>query len=418
MKVLLKQARIVDEGSKFHLKKKDILIEKGVIKEIKDKISASKSIKEISGKDLHVSLGWTDLKANFCDPGFEHKETVRTGLKAAEAGGYTHVGILPSTLPVVDGKSQIEYLLKQGEGSVCSVHAIGAITEGMKGENLSEMYDMYQTGARLFSDDLVPVNSGIMYRALLYSKNFGGRVMAFSRNQFVSGKGQVNEGMASTKTGLKADPSISEIIEIERNIRLLEYTEGRLHLTGVSTAEGVDLIRKAKKKGLDLTCDVHASHLIFNEEDVLGFDSNYKLLPPLRFESDRKKLWKGVLDGTIDCIVSDHRPMDKEEKDIEFDNAEFGTISLQTVFASLQEAKEFDLESVIKALTKGRSMVGLEEKSIAEGAAADLTIFSTKEKWTLTKGNIESKTLNSPFLDKELTGKVIGVYNNGRLASK
>lgn len=418
MKFVIRQAQIVDPNSTWNGKRADLLIEDERIVEIANKIDTSTDI-EIVQEGLCVSIGWVDLKAHFCDPGEEHKSTIQSGLDAAAFGGFTHVAILPSTKPVLDNKTSVEYVLRRAENHVTSVHPIGSITKKMDGQALAEMYDMNMSGSTLFSDDLTPVTGGILYRALLYTKNFGATIVTFPHDKSISGGGMVNEGEASTKTGLKADPTIAEIIQLERNIRLLEYTGGTLHVTGVSCAESVDLIRNAKAKGLAISTDVHAQHLIYNETAVLNFDVNFKLMPPLRKESDRLALWAGVKDGTIDCIVSDHRPNDSEETDLEFDHANFGNITLQTLFSELATCPEFELNAVVKALTeKSRALLQLEETAIEIGNKADLTLFSMHMPWQFTTDNLLTNTSNSPVIGKEFSTGVVGVFNNGKFALK
>jgi dihydroorotase len=281
MRILIQQAKINDGQSPYNGQVKDLLIENGIITQIEDKIKTDVDQK-ISAQNLQVSVGWVDLKANFCEPGYEHKETIETGALAAERGGFTHVCVSPATLPAIDNKAQIEFIKNKNNFSTTRLFPIGCISAGRQGEELAELYDMHQSGAVLFSDDNRHLSSGLLYRALYYVQNFNGKVCVFSTDSSFSKKAQVNEGLASAHTGLKGNPHVAEIMAIERNLRLLEYTNGQLHINNLSTAEGVELIREAKQKGLTVTADVSVNHLIFNETVVLDFDSNFKVNPPYR----------------------------------------------------------------------------------------------------------------------------------------
>ena len=419
MIVLIRAAKVVDPNSKYNNKVVDILIEKGIIQDIGKNLTVPKDADIIEEKGLHVSPGLFDLHVNFGDPGFEWKEDMQTGMLAAAKGGFTGVLCMPSTLPVIDTKSQVEYIQKMSTGNVVNVHPAGSITKNLKGQELTEMFDMNRSGALAFTDDKNSIqHAGVMKLALLYAKNFGGIIMNQANDKSISKDGQMNEGVTSTLLGLKGIPSLAEELMIARDIKLAEYTEGRLHFSCISTASSVELIRAAKKQGLKITADVAIHNLVLDETVCKGFDTRNKVNPALRTQKDIKALLKGLKDGTIDAICTDHTPQDIEHKKIEFDNAEFGMIGLQTAFSlACQLEQEIGLEGIIyKMAINPRKVLGLEVPEVNIEKAANLCLFNPSTEWTLEEIDILSKSKNTPFLGKTLKGKVVGVVNNGILS--
>jgi len=414
MKILLKQAKIIDASSAYHNKCKDILIEKGKIIEIQDQIKEDKKYQVIASKHLHVSKGWIDLKANFCDPGHEYKETIDSGLDKAAKGGFTQVGILPSTEPVMDQKISIDSVMRKASTNLTGIIPMGCLTKKMQGKELAELYDMQKAGAALFTDDRISTDAGVLSNALMYAQNFSGKIVVSLGNSSLSKNTQVNEGDASLKTGLKGDPHISEIIEIERHLRVLEYSGGNLHISGVSTQEGADLIAKAKKKGLSITAEVHVMNLCFDESEVLSFNTRFKTLPPLRNKKDLKGLLKALVGGAIDCVVSNHRPTDADEKEVDFESAAFGAPHIQTVFAALNTNTSLGLIDLIAILSdRPADTLGISVNAIEKDCITNMTIFDPSEKFD---SNLLSKKdkLYSPFDLSKLQGKVIGVFRDGK----
>lgn len=417
MKVLIKQAKILDSSSEFNGEIKDVLLINGKISDISNEIkSTDNNTVQIRSKNIHLSKGWIDLKAHFCDPGDEYKETLSSGLDGAASGGFTHVAVLPSTKPVIDHKSLVEYVLRKSESHAVELIPMACITKSMQGRELSEMNDLKNAGAILFSDDSSTPEAQTLKNALLYGDNHECKIIVNSFNNSLSSEIQVNEGMASLKTGLKADPEISEIIEIEKHIRLVEYTEGSLHLSGISTKEGLKLIKAAKKKGLKITADVHVMNLCFNESKVVDFDTSYKTLPVLRSQKNVEALWKGLEDNTIDFVVSDHRPSVKEDKEREFEDATFGAPQLQTLFSALNSKNTLQLEKLVQILSDNtRNFIQKPSPSIKIGNLADLTIFDPSVEFSFDSNQRKENILYSPFQHDKLTGKVLGIVNNNKL---
>jgi len=414
MSLLLKNCLIYDRQSSHHLKKIHILIDKGIIQSIG---SASANAKEFDLKGAIVTPGWVDLNANFTDPGLEHKEDLISGSKAAQFGGITDVALLPNTTPVVETKSDVEYI-KSKSGHPINLHPIAALSESTSGENLTEMLDLRDAGAIAFSDGMKPIwNSELLLKALQYIQKFDGLIISRSSDAHLGRNTQMHEGKTSTSLGMRGEPAISEKLQIANQLEILRYAGGRLHFTMISTAEGLKLIKGAKKDGLKVTCDVGINHLQFTDQDVSNFDTNYKITPPYRTEADRKALIKGVNDGTIDAIVSGHQPQDRESKFLEFDRASPGVISLQTLFSVLVSLKdELDLEAAIDKLTHGpRKILGLEPVSITKGSMACLAFFDSDIEWTLDEKSNKSKSQNSPFWNAPLKGKSLGIFINNKL---
>ncbi len=413
--MLLKNVTIIDPTSTHHGKQMDILIEDGLIQKIAKNIPA-KNNKIIKGKNLHVSLGWMDIGAQVCDPGLEHREDLESVSQAAMAGGYTGIACFPNSSPAIHNKSQVQYIIKNTKGGLVDFHPIAAVSENCKGKDITEMYDMEAAGAVAFSDGANPISdSGMMMRALQYVKPFEGLVINHPQDETTAHSGMMHEGVMSTSLGMKGIPSLSEELMIIRDIYLAEYTDSKLHIHNVSTAKSVRLIKAAKKKKIKITASVAALNLAYTDEALHEFDSNLKVLPPLREESDIKAIKKGLKDGTIDCITSNHRPWHIEAKDLEFPYAEFGAIGLETTFGLVQKCLEDNLsltDLIDKLSYSPRRILGLKSPTIKKGMKANLTIFIPSSNYIFEEKNIYSKSKNTPLIGKELKGKIIGVVNN------
>lgn len=414
MKILLRQVRIIDPSSPFHQQTTDIFIENGIIKEV-GQLNIPTS-QQINVEGLHISTGWLDIFSNFCDPGFEFKETLETGSNAAAAGGYTDVMLLPNTNPVVHNKAGIEYIVQRSKDFAVSIHPIAAITKNAEEKELAEMYDMHQSGAVAFSNGTCPVqSSGLLLKALQYLKAIDKTIIQVPDDRSVSPSGLMNEGIVSTQLGLPGKPAIAEDLMIARDIELAKYTNSKIHFTGISTAKSVELIKQAKKEGVLVTCSVTPYHLCFTDEDLVDYDTNLKVNPPLRTKEDQQALKQALLDGTIDCIATHHLPQDMDHKIVEFEYAHFGMIGLETSFAAIRTYfPELGLDKTIDLLSNNpRSVFDLQTNSIKKNSEACLTLFLPEEKWKVE--TLHSKSKNSPFIGKQLTGKPLGIINKDKV---
>ena len=414
MTILLKQVTIADPQSKHNGLTTDIFIENGVIVSIESN-SSKKADQTIECNGAYVSGGWVDVFSNFCDPGFEFKETLQSGMAAAAAGGYTRVLVMGDTKPVTDNKAQVAYIHAAGNHAHVTLHPIGAITKKMEGQSLAEMYDMRASNAVAFSDGMHPVQSpGVFLKALQYVKAFDGILIQIPIDKSIAANGLMHEGIISTQMGLPGLPAVAEELMVKRDIDLLRYTNSKLHITGVSSATTIELIRAAKKEGLAISCSVTPTHLFYCDEDMTTYNTNLKVIPPVRTKADRDALRAAVVDGTIDCIASHHAPQDWDHKVCEFEYAEFGNIGLQTTYATIEQTVPNLKPEQISNLLSGnaRQIFGLPVVSIEVGQTAELTVFNRKGTTTLTSKNNKSKSSNSAFMDMSLNGAVIATVHN------
>ncbi len=416
MNLLIKKATIYQRGNKHHLKQRDILIKKGKISKIASSIS-DKTSKVISSSNLSVSAGWVDMRTNFREPGHEYKEGLQNGLKAASAGGFTGVVTMPTTYPVVDNNTTVQFLKNNSSSNSTEIFPAGSISKGLKGTQLCEFHDMSESGAVAFTEDTALLTTtNLMSKALEYSKTLGKLVYSFPYDPHLVSNGQMNEGKTSTLLGMRGIPHVSEEIQLSRDIQLLRHFGGKLHVVAISTAESVNMIKSAKKEGLAISCSIHAHQLSFIDEVISGFDSRYKVLPPFRTEKDRKALIKGLKTGVIDAICSGHEPEDIEEKKKEFTEAAFGISSLETAFsaAATELKRDYSLEKLVENFADNpREILNLDTAEISEGKMANITIFDPTTKWTFNRESMISKSKNTPYQEMEFTGKVIGVINRG-----
>ena len=406
MKILLKDATLINEKSSFHNQKKDVLVVDGILVQIEDQIIIEDA-KIIEHEDLHLSSGWFDPCISFGEPGYEERETLANGLLTASKSGFTHILLNPDTHPALDSFTDVSHILQQGLNKATALHVSASLSEGSQGKNLAPLFEMHKAGAMAFGDfNQTLKNPNLLRIALDYVQSFDGLIQAYPLDSNLSNNGQMHEGEISTNLGLKAIPYIAETTSLARDIQLLEYTQGRIHIPYISTAMSVELIRNAKKNGLNISCGVPIAHLHATEENLREFDTNFKIIPPLRNRKDQRALREGLLDGTIDMVTSLHQPLNPELKELEFVRAKEGSIGLEAAFGIL--LNYFPLDKSIAFLTRGKTTFKIEDFGFKIGCPADFTFFSPKGNSKLKKANLYSSSKNCLFLDSTIKGTVYG----------
>lgn len=417
MNLLIKQAKIIDQSSSFHNQLVDVKVTNGLIALIAQNIVNDQNYQELHLENLHLSQGWFDSSVCFGEPGFEDYETIANGLTVAAKSGFTSIALQPNTHPIIDNQAMIQFVKSKAKNAATDLYPIGAFTINAAGKDMSEMYDMKNAGAVAFGDYGKGIsNANLLKIGLEYVQDFDSLLIPFCQDDFVASNGFANESEATINLGFKTNPSLAEILHVSRNLLLLEYTGGKLHLPTLSSAQSIDLVREAKAKGLKVTCSVSVHHLALTDHELSSFDTRYKVSPPLRTEHDRQALIAGVLDGTIDMITSDHKPVDIEHKKVEFDHAKNGTIGLESAFGILNTI--LPLEVIVEKWTHSKTIFSIDTTAFTEGEKANFTLFSPFGDNVFNKTDILSHSKNSAFLGKKTVGKVYGIVNNNQLILK
>ena len=413
MSILLKSAKIIDAKSDFNGKIQDILIEKGVITKISNSIN-SKDAKVINFKNLHVSPGWIDSSVCFGEPGYEDRETIENGILTAASSGFTDIILNPYTKPILDSRADIGFIKNKSLGSIVDIHPLGSLTRQSKSNELADLKEMFEAGCVGFYDFKKPItNPNILKTALQYVQYFNGLILSFPLEHSISKDAQMHEGIISTTYGLKGFSEISEEIAVLRDLKLLEYTGGKLHFPTISTVNSLNIIKEAKSKGLNVTCGVSVNNLFFNDEKLKDFDTRFKVNPPIRDEKTRKRLIKGVENRIIDCVTSDHIPVDIDNKKTDFENSDFGAIGLESSFGALNSL--FGVNKTVEILNSSYEVFDLIRPIINIGNEAKISMFDPNKKYTFSKNNIYSLSKNSSFLNTDLTGISIGIISNSKV---